>query len=193
MMEFFRNCYIWVAENYKEITMVLSSAQFVPLVSALVLLYRSIRTGKDNITSSKELKSALTTTNAMATDVAALVKENVELKSRNDTIKNELDTFKTEVADAQEMLLKKLNCIIEVQSIVYSTVKDETIRNTVNSILVNAKYAETETRAKLKSEVEALKQKLAEETEKVKSIAENATETISKIVEPEKVSEFMRY
>jgi hypothetical protein len=193
-MEFFRSCYYWVAENYKEITMTLTSAQFISIISTIVLLLRNLRKTNDNVTSSNNLNSTLKVTNQMSTDVTDVKTVSEEIKTQNVALDAKLAEFKKEVTDVQESLIKKLNCMLEVQSIVYSTIKDDTIRGTVNSVLTNAKYAETETRAKLKEEVANLKAKLAEETEKVKAIADSATETITKIVEPETTpSDFVRY
>lgn len=209
MMEFLYSCYLWVAENYEKILLTISSAQFVSLISSLVLLYKTIKSSKDNTASSKALNEALTNTNAMSADVVYIKEENETLKAQNKELADKLESLQKDftsaqeklnsrVADGQETLLKKLNSMIEVQSIVYSTIRDETVRNTVNSILVHAKYDEPkdETKAKLKEQIEALKSKLEEKTEEVKNISKQATENIEKIIEPDPtatVNNFKRY
>ena len=86
----------------------------------------------------------------------------------------------------QVSLTKKLNAVLDVQSIVYATIRDDNTRNAINSILANAKFNETadETRQKLMQEVEDLKAKLAEEMEKVKTMTEEASTKLEEIVEP---------
>ena len=192
MIEFIQSCYRWVAENYKEITMILTSTQFISLVSALLLILKNIKRTDENVASSKALKASLETTNLMSETVIKIEAENAALKNQNEKLESQLTELKESTSAMQETLIKKLNCMLEVQSIVYSTIKDDTIRNTVNSILVNAKYAETETREKLKNEISVLKTKLEEEANKVKGIADKAADTISKIVEPEK-NDYVRY
>ena len=195
MMEFLKSCYMWIVENYKEIIMVLTSAQFASLVSGLFLLWKNVKSTRENVTSSGKLNETLGTTNKMRDDVAELKQTVDVLRNQNSDLKKETDRLNESVKEYQEVVLKKVNCMLEVQSIVYSTIKDETIRTTVNSILTNAKYTETATRAKLKEEVANLKDRLEKETERVKEITESATKNIAYIVEPDKTEyeEYVRY
>ena len=72
--------------------------------------------------------------------------------------------------------------MLEVQSIVYSTIKDEKVRSTVNNLLVNAKYAETATRAELQKQVEELKAKVAEQVDQLNKTVETVSDSVVKIV-----------
>lgn len=185
MIEFIENCFSWFSENYQKIIMTITSAQFVSLISAIVLLIKNGRELRNNVASSKSLNKTLSATNQMSDDVTSVKNKLEEAEKENKLLKNELEKLNTLFADGQESLIKKLNCMLEVQSIVYSTIKNDSIRDTVNCILTNAKYTETATRAKLKEEVASLKERLNAETEKVNKIAEDATNTITKIVEPD--------
>lgn len=193
MMDFIRSCYRWIAENYKEITMILTSAQFASIVTSLVLLYKNIKKTAENVASSKKLDKSMEKNEALALSVDEVKAQNAKLVQQNATLQTEVEKLEKETTNYQDVLLKKLNCMLEVQSLVYSTIKDDTIRSTVNSILVGAKYAETETRDALKRELENLKAQLDEETKKVQSITENASANLSKIVEPEKQNTVVRY
>lgn len=195
MMEFIRNCYQWIAENYKEITMTMTSAQFISILSSLILLYKNWKKTSENVTSSKKLNEAIDGTKVLADDVAALKEENATLATENSKLRESVESLTKDVANYQDVTLKKLNCMLEVQSIVYSTIKDETIRKSVNSVLIGAKYAETDTREALKQEIENLKTKLDEETENVRSLTRNATDNLAKIVDVGSAdsSGFVRY
>lgn len=179
MMEFVRNCYMWVAENYKEITMTLTSAQFISIISAIAIFLKNIKSSKDNTTATKALNSTMKNTNSMSESIA--------------TLKNELETVKTENKALAEGLREtleflnthsaKLNAMLEVQSVVYSTIKDDKIRNTVNSLLINARYSENASRAKLQKEVESLRAKVAEKMNDVQNIVDSAADVVKGIVD----------
>lgn len=189
MTEFIYNCYLWVASNYKEITMVLTSTQFLSIVSALVLLVRSIRKTDNNVVASKVLTEQLEKNE----DNAKVVKE---IKTELDTIKNENTVLQQELSDSKEsidILLSKINAMLEVQSVVYSTIKNETVRETVDNILINAKYAETKTRAKLKKEVEELKVKVAEKFDTVMEDVNKTVNVVNSVVADKKEDTITRY
>lgn len=197
MMEFLKSCYQWVAENYNKIMMVLQSTQFASLVAGAVFLWKTIVSTRQNTASSNELNETVSKNNQMSKNVAHLKEENEAIKKQNEALKSELEKFETKFDDfvgkvnlklenEQATLIKKLNAVIDVQSIVYSTIRDDNTRTTINSILTNAKFDETadETRQKLMQEVADLKSKLAEEMEKVKIMTEEASTKLEEIVEP---------
>lgn len=197
MMEFLTSCYQWVAENYEKIMMVLQSTQFASLVAGAVFLWKTIVSTKQNMASSKKLDETVSKNNQMSENVVHIKQENETLKTQNEMLKSMVQNFETKfdefvgkmndkLESEQATLTKKLNAVIDVQSIVYSTIRDDNTRNAINSILVNAKFDETadETRQKLMQEVADLKSKLAEEMEKVKTMTEEASTKLEEIVEP---------
>lgn len=189
MMEFFRNCYIWVTENYKEITMILTSAQFISLISSIVLLVRSIRKTDDNVVSSKTLNKTLGDTNKMSANVDLLTGNVEKLTKENVELKTKIENMQTDVLNTLDVFTNKVNTILEVQSIVYSTIKDENIRNTVNSLLINAKYSESNARAKLRQEVEDLKSKVHEKINDVVNDVDKTVNAVKGIVTPDENTE----
>ena len=195
MMEFINSCIRWVAENYKAILMVVTSTQFISLVSAIVLLVKSLRAGKDNTASTKALNETMEKTNGMSVTVDDINANVTLLQGDNLTIKEELKRFETEQKEYLDNLTTKLNAILEVQSVVYSTIKNEDIRNTVNALLVNAKYAETANRAKLRKEIDDLKAKVASQVTEVQATVEKASDVVKNIVSPkaESTDNIVRY
>ena len=195
MMEFINSCIRWVAENYKAILMAVTSTQFISLVSAIVLLVKSLRAGKDNTASTKALNETMEKTNGMSVTVDDINANVTLLQGDNLTIKEELKRFETEQKEYLDNLTTKLNAILEVQSVVYSTIKNEDIRNTVNALLVNAKYAETANRAKLRKEIDDLKAKVASQVTEVQATVEKASDVVKNIVSPkaESTDNIVRY
>ena len=197
MMEFLNNCYQWIVENSEKIIMVLQSTQFASLVAGAVFLWKTIVSTKRNTASSEKLDETVSKNNKMSGDVSEIRKENQTLKKQNDELKERISEFEkkfdeftnkinSKLESEQVSLTKKLNAVLDVQSIVYATIRDDNTRNAINSILANAKFNETadETRQKLMQEVEDLKVKLAEEMEKVKTMTEEASTKLEEIVEP---------
>ena len=197
MMEFLTSCYQWVAENYEKIMMVLQSTQFASLVAGAIFLWKTIVSTKQNTASSKKLDETVSKNNKMSENVVHIKNENEKLKEQNEALKSTVQNFETKfdefvdkindrLESEQAVLTKKLNAVIDVQSIVYSTIRDDNTRTAINSILTNAKFDETadETRQKLMQEVTDLKAKLAEEMEKVKTMTEEASIKLEEIIEP---------
>lgn len=197
MMEFLKSCYQWVAENYNKIMMMLQSTQFASLVAGAVFLWKTIVSTRESIASSKKLDETVSKNNQMSENVVHIKRENEALKTQNEMLKSMVQNFETKfdefvgkmnsrLESEQAVLTKKLNAVIDVQSIVYATIRDDNTRTAINSILTNAKFDETadETRQKLMQEVADLKSKLAEEMEKVKTMTEEASTKLEEIVEP---------
>lgn len=197
MIEFLTSCYQWLAENYNKIMMVLQSTQFASLVAGAIFLWKTIVSIRQNTISSKKLNETIFKNNQMSDDVIYIKNENESLKKQNDTLKLTVEKFESKfdeftgavnvkLENEQSTLMKKLNAIIDVQSIVYATIRDDNTRTTINSILTNAKFDETadETRQKLMQEVADLKVKLAEEMNKVKTMTEEASTKLEEIIEP---------
>ena len=87
-----------------------------------------------------------------------------------------------DVLNGVDTLMTKVNAILDVQSLVYQTIKDENTRVAVNNILTNAKYAVTEQRAQLIKELNSLKEEnariTAESNAKIEETVEKATAII---------------
>lgn len=184
MMEFLRSCYEWVAMNYKEITMSFDLAQVASIGYVLFLVFKSIRKTNDNVVASDKLTEALNSASSK-TDVEALKQENISLKQEITKVKEEANEF-------YDTMMTKVNAMLDVQSVVYSTVKNDTVRETVNNILTNAKYAETATRAKLKQEVEELKSKVQAKVGSVMDDVAKAVDVVNAVVNTDN-DDIMRY
>ena len=199
MTEFFNSCWTWFLENKDSIVIFLTSTQFVSLVTVIFNLVKSNKAVGQSTMSSNKLNESLNTTNKIA-PIAEDVKTNTELLIKSQESQAEvLKEMNNKLNETLNLQTEKINAIIEVQSIVYSTIKDEKVRNTVNNLLIKAKYAETATRAELEKQVEELKAAVAEQdkalNETVEKTANNVKTVVNTGVTPEKskeIEEFVR-
>lgn len=149
MIEFFNNIWIWITENIETILLWLSTFATSGAAANLVAYFKTAKVTRENTNSTKELKESITEVKTLQAEVSDLTEKNAVMEKRL-----------TEACNISDILLTKINAILDVQSLVYTTIKDEKTRTAVNNILTNAKYAVTEQRAKLLEQLEALKEQL---------------------------------
>lgn len=161
MSEWFENIGNWFITNKDSILLWLQSIGVGGICTVLGFTVNTILKIKNNTATSQDLIDAL-----------PIVKENkdasVELVQRIDTLEehittivNDMNARNLELQNSVDNMLLKVNAILETESIKAQTVKDDTVRTTINNILTNAKYAETETRAKLLEQLDELKKQTA--------------------------------
>lgn len=167
-MEFFSNLWAWIVAYKDAIVTFVTSSSFIGFVTTIIMLVRQWKAVKANTGSTKELKVSLA--------------ENKRLMAEMDAIKTEMEEIKNEsnnIMDAASTLLTKQNATLEVLNVVYNhSIKDEKTRTTVNALLTNAKFAETEARAAILKEVEDLRAQLAQG----QAVAEKSVAKVKKIV-----------
>lgn len=196
-LEFLSNCWQAVMNNKDQILLFFTSGQFLALVVAIINLARGRKSTKQNTLSIGELKESVNRNEQLATDVNSTLKTCGELVKTNGKLVEAVENLDSRVNSVLGVQTEKINAIIEVQSIVYSSIKDEKVRNTVNNLLLNAKYSETVTRNELKRQVEELRKQVAEKTAELNKFVESTTNTVKSIVsEPgkeESYEEITRY
>lgn len=168
IVELFNSIGDWFIVNKDQIIGFLLSTNTLGFLAALINFIKNNKLTKDNTSSSKQLTAALDTTNLMSTNI--------------DTVKNNLETVLVKLAelftDSDEkdtensaqiaVLTKKVNAMLKVQQLVYTTIADDNIRNSVISILAAAENDSTESAKALKIENTELKREI------LKLITENA-------------------
>lgn len=171
MREFFYSIWIWLVENMDAILLWLSAFATSGAGVNLLVFLKTAKTTKENTNSTKELKESITEVKSLQGQVGDLTEKNEAMEAKL-----------TESCNITDILLTKINAILEVQSLVYTTIKDEKTRIAVNNILTNAKYAITEQRAKLLEQLEALKEQVKlsniENQEKVAKAVEKAVSIV---------------
>ena len=190
-MEFFNNVWLWIKENLNGILTVVTSAQFVSIVLTIVKLVKQSKSLADNTGISKELSKSLEKNDKLSDKVQVLGEASIKLHDEQEVTNKKLDEIEQRVNSALDSALNKLNSVVEVMSIVYAGLKDENARKAVNTILTNAKYAETETRLKLLEEINKLKAEAAKMTENMNNLVAESAVVIN--VEPKQETPVVRY
>lgn len=181
MVEFFQNIWNWFVLNKDEIVLFFTSSNFVAFMTTIVMLVKQLKSNKANNETNKGLKSSLDNAVSIASDVVSIRDNSAATNDQLLTVQTDFEEFKKETYDALDVIVQKMNAVLEVQSLVYSTIKDETIRKNVNGILMDAKYAETATRASLEAEVETLRKKVNEKIEVIKDVVEDTAVKVRKV------------
>lgn len=177
--------YQWFVENQENVLTFFSSTTFASIIAIIVAIVKNIKSVKQNTKSVNDVAGIMQSSQVIKDDVTNLtvlnqnLNEHVELcekKVRDCVIA--VEKMSTIVEKFDEELLTKFNAIIEVLTIVYSTIKDENIRTSVNSILIAAKHSDTASKAKLQEEVDELK---AVVEQKNKELDEAVTKIVDKV------------
>jgi predicted RNase H-like nuclease (RuvC/YqgF family) len=169
----------WFVENKDTITAFFMSSQFVSFLAACIALIKSVKQTSANTESTNTLNETLTKTNEMSTDVKTNNINVTKLTEENANLRTELKSTEEKLTYENEQLMEKLNAIIEVQSIVYSTIRDDSVRQTVNTILNNARYSDVNTREKLQSQIDDLKKTFDDKIANVVNTVDSAMDTLS--------------
>mgnify|MGYP003571249842 CR=1 FL=1 len=193
MVEFFQNIGHWFVENKDEIVLFFTSTNFISFVSAIVLIVKQIRTTKTGTSTIRGLSETLNKTNELAEKVADV--SNVSEKSLNTSIELDAKVERMEkvLDESIDVIRQKVNAMLEVQSIIYSSVKDETARKNVSNILASAKLTETASVAELQKQIEDLKSTLAEKMTETSNAVQEASEKVNDVIATHKKQTTLRY
>lgn len=172
------NCWLWFLENKDTIIAWFMSGQAVSVVASFVMLIKNAKQIKGNTDSTNTLNGTLENTNVMKDDLDTLKQKVVTLADENEELSKSVVELETKLSESNKLIASKLDAIIEVQSIVYSTIRDDSVRQTVNTILNNARYSNTNFKEQLESEISGLK---AEFETKIADISKGMTDAIDKV------------
>lgn len=188
MVEFFRSLFQWFVYNKDEILLFLSSTNVVGFVSNIVLAYKQIRaTAVSNATVSS-LADPLESVNSLSKDVESSLETSQRALAQSQTIMLEITQFKSDVTETLDILQQKIDAILDVQSIVYSSLRDEVARKNVSNILVTAKLIDKAKIVELEQQLENLKNTVDSKVEDVKQIVDTETAKAKKTVATKKAA-----
>lgn len=159
----------WFVEWKDAIVITLAGLDFAALAGLGIALFKQNKKVDNNTNATDTLNKSIEGNKNLTDDVHTIVRENAELKEELKELKH-----------SEELLVTKLNAMLDVQSLVYATLKDEPTRVAVGSILANAKYNETSSRLKLKKQLEQLKKEVSE---KNKLLEEKVNKTVTEAEE----------
>ena len=180
-MTWLENIGKWFVENKETILAVLTAIQSSGLVGFIAWAVKSTKQVKLNTKTTETLNKSITCVDSLNGEVAEMKDVNKVLIEKCDYLENQMN----DLENSMDILITKIDAIIEVQSVVYTTIKDDKTRATVNNLLTNAKYAVTEQRKKLIDELEALRQQIKTQAEAQKQLVEHAVNKAQSIVKVE--------
>lgn len=179
MIEWFQSIGNWVVTNKDAIVTTLSAIATSGVGVNLWQFFKNRKIVTENTKNASELVAALKE-NELLKPAVAKVEEMLS------TVKEKQVALEKKVIDSIngiDTLVTKVNAILDVQSLVYQTIKDESTRIAVNNILTNAKYAVTEQRAQLIKELNALKEENARITAESNAKVEESVAKATSIIE----------
>ena len=166
MVEFFQSIYRWLAEHKDQIIAFLTSTNFAGIVSMIVITIKQTKATKIGTLSMNNLIATLKEVNALATRFGDAADTSSTILRNIATLQNKITDITNNITKTLDVVQYKVNSMLEVQSLVYSTIKDDNIRANVANILNTAKLSEDATRAELEKQIEELKKIIAENTAK---------------------------
>lgn len=180
-MTWLENIGKWFVENKETILAVLTAIQSSGLIGFIAWAVKSTKQVKLNTKTTETLNKSITCVDGLNGEVAEMKGVNKVLIEKCEYLENQMN----DLQNSMDILLTKVDAMIEVQSVVYTTIKDDKTRATVNNLLTNAKYAVTEQRKKLIDELEALRQQIKTQAEAQKQLVEHAVNKAQSIVKVE--------
>ena len=180
-MTWLENIGKWFVENKETILAVLTAIQSSGLVGFIAWAVKSTKQVKLNTKTTETLNNSIACVDGLNGEVAEMKDVNKTLIEKCEYLENQMN----DLENSMDILITKIDAIIEVQSVVYTTIKDDKTRATVNNLLTNAKYAVTEQRKKLIDELEALRQQITTQAEAQKQLVEHAVNKAQSIVKVE--------
>lgn len=180
-MTWLENIGKWFVENKETILAVLTAIQSSGLVGFIAWAVKSTKQVKLNTKTTETLNNSIACVDSLNGEVTEMKDVNKTLIEKCEYLENQMN----DLQNSMDILLTKVDAMIEVQSVVYTTIKDDKTRATVNNLLTNAKYAVTEQRKKLIDELEALRQQIKTQAEAQKQLVEHAVNKAQSIVKVE--------
>lgn len=180
-MTWLENIGKWFVENKETILAVLTAIQSSGLIGFIAWAVKSTKQVKLNTKTTETLNKSITCVDGLNSEVNEMKGVNKTLIEKCEYLENQMN----DLQNSMDILLTKVDAMIEVQSVVYTTIKDDKTRATVNNLLTNAKYAVTEQRKKLIDELEELRQQIKTQAEAQKQLVEHAVNKAQSIVKVE--------
>lgn len=178
MTAFFQNIYAWLAANGNKIVAVLTSANFVAMATLVVNTIRTIKTNKGVAVTSTDLKNELAESSKSRVVIDAIKDVSEKIKDVTDATKQSIDETKALLDKELLTVTAKINAMLEVQSLVYSTIRDDSLRQTVSNLLNTARYSDENTKEQLQEQIDSLKKAL---NDKMAEVNQTMTDAIDKV------------
>lgn len=177
MIAFFESCWKWFIDNRDNVIAFFTSTSFLATVTLILTFVKQLKSTNKNTLTLSGVEKAIRSCNNISNNVNNIESEVSKLLAN-------VQSCEAEIVKSKEdnvLLNKKIDSIMEVMSIVYSTIKDDAIRNSVSSILITAKHEGDATKAQLEEQIETLKAE-------IEQLMNNANTVVSETVDKVKTA-----
>ena len=171
-MEWFESIKTWFTENFNGVAIFVQSLNLAGVITAVTAAIKSLLATRTNTNNVKLLNGTLKDNEKVKTVVNTLIDKVGNASDKISSFSKQLKEY----ADIADKTMIKINAILDVQSLVYQTIKNEDTRVAVENILANARYNETATREALSKQIEDLQSR-------VKQLTDDAMGAVNEIVE----------
>ena len=182
MVELFTNLLAWISAHQTEIITTVTSATFTNSIVSLCNFIKDIKAKKENTEITKNLVSSAESLN----DAAQSVKENGEniakLESNYEQLYSDFKDYKLVTDNKLDLIINKVDAMLDVQANVYSTIKDESLKETVSGIITSAKYKESNDVIEMRNKIEELQKALQEKAQEMNSKITESVKAVKKVV-----------
>lgn len=181
MIEWFENIWAWIMSNKDNIVTIVSGIDFTATAAVVFALIKTVQSFRKNTASNngvstalRDVKFANESVNSLKGDVSdvktELLNNNKVVEVYNKELSDIKETFKDFVITTES----KFNALMEVQSLVYSTIKDDTIRKSVQNVINNAKHNASNAKTELVSDISKLKSEMQSKIEEFSSLIDKS-------------------
>lgn len=177
----------FLRNNKDTIVTVMSTVDVGVLIGGVVALIKTIIAVKSNTTAANGLRES---NDNLQSIVNVLIDMNINVMECQKGVADVMATINSDDNDIKNKcddLRNKINSIVEAQTLVYSTIKDENIRRAVQSHLVAAKYSEPNVQEKLDAQMDEMRRKLDKAVEDIKSIGVDTADAVKNVSTTEHV------
>ena len=178
MIEFMKSIYEWFSSNQTGITTTLCSSSTIMLIASIVLGIKQRNIVSNNTITVSELTKGINTNNAVQSSIDNIADESKKSLEVAETCNSNVKDVKQELYNFKSEIEEKLNLMLEVQGIVYSTLKNDTMRESVTALITKAKHVEDKTDESLEKELQELQDKF---DEIVTAASTTVTEAVDKV------------
>lgn len=168
----------FLQRNKDGIVAIMSTVDVVGIGAAILALIKTIITVRSNTTATNSLIKSNDQLQILISTVDDTNAKVIECQMKLAEVMSAIDFDDKEIKTKCDDLRNKLNSIVEAQTLVYSTIKDENIRRAVQGHLVAAKYSEPNVKEKLDAQVEELQSKLNQVVEEIKAVGIDTADAI---------------
>ena len=186
MVDFGTSIVNWFVINKDSILLFLTSTSFIGFVTAVILFIKqilAIKAGNKNV---KDLSETLAEIAKLENDINGIKNDSNKLISDVDELYGEIVVLENTYSDNMDIMLQKVNGMIDALQISYSMIRDERARKDISDILRSTKLIETSTKVALEKEIEELKATIASGVNNIQTKVVETENKIKKSTEPKK-------